>query len=110
MEHWWNDTDRGKLSMEHWCNDTDRGKLSMEHWWNDTDRGKLSMEHWWNDNDWVKLSKEHWWNDIERRKSKAITGPSTISSTMHLTWTCLRMNSGLRGDMTVKNCRNCCTA
>jgi hypothetical protein len=27
--------------MEHWWNDTDRGKLSMEHWWNDTDRGKL---------------------------------------------------------------------
>jgi hypothetical protein len=28
--------------MEHWWNDTDRGKLSMEHWWNHTDRGKLS--------------------------------------------------------------------
>jgi hypothetical protein len=26
--------------MEHWWNDTDRGKQSMEHWWNDTDRGK----------------------------------------------------------------------
>jgi hypothetical protein len=38
MEHWWNDTDRGKLSMKHWWND-DRGKLSMEHWWNYTDRG-----------------------------------------------------------------------
>jgi hypothetical protein len=29
--------------MEHWWNDTDRGKLSMEHWWNDNDRGKLSV-------------------------------------------------------------------
>ena len=26
--------------MEHWWNETDRGKLNMEHWWNDTDRGK----------------------------------------------------------------------
>jgi hypothetical protein len=26
--------------MEHWWNDTDRGKQSMEHWWNDTDREK----------------------------------------------------------------------
>jgi hypothetical protein len=23
----------------------------MEHWWDDTDRGKLSMEHWWDDTD-----------------------------------------------------------
>jgi hypothetical protein len=30
----------GEDSMEHWWNDTDRGKLSMEHWWNDTDRGR----------------------------------------------------------------------
>jgi hypothetical protein len=37
MKHWWNDIDRGKLSMEHWWNDTDRGKLSTEHWWNYTD-------------------------------------------------------------------------
>jgi hypothetical protein len=29
MEHWWNDTDRGKLSVEHWCNDSDRAKLSI---------------------------------------------------------------------------------
>jgi hypothetical protein len=28
MEHWWNDTDRGKLSVEHWCNDNDKGKLN----------------------------------------------------------------------------------
>jgi hypothetical protein len=41
MKHWWNDTDRGKLSREHWWNDIDRGKLSMEHWWNYIDRGKL---------------------------------------------------------------------
>jgi hypothetical protein len=26
-------------------------RIRMEHWWNDTDRGKLSMEHWWNDTD-----------------------------------------------------------
>jgi hypothetical protein len=43
MEHWWNDIDRGKLSMEHWWNDTDRGKLSTEHWWNYTD-GKTEYE------------------------------------------------------------------
>ena len=66
MEHWWNDADRGKLSMEHWWNDTDRGKLSMEHCWNDTDRGKLSLEHWWNDTDRGELSMEHWWNDTDR--------------------------------------------
>jgi hypothetical protein len=27
----------------------------MEHWWNDTDRGKLSVEYGWNDTDRVKL-------------------------------------------------------
>jgi hypothetical protein len=35
LEHWWNDTDRGKLK---YC----ERYLSMEHWWNDTDRGNRS--------------------------------------------------------------------
>ena len=39
MERWWNDSDRGKVSVERWWNDTDRGKVSVERWWNDTDRG-----------------------------------------------------------------------
>ena len=43
MEHWWNETDRGKLKyweknimqcgLDEW--------MSMEQWWNDTNRGKL---------------------------------------------------------------------
>jgi hypothetical protein len=27
--------------MEHWCNDSGRGKQRIEHWWNDSGRGKL---------------------------------------------------------------------
>jgi hypothetical protein len=29
--------------MEHWWNDTDRGRLSMEHGWNYIDRGILRV-------------------------------------------------------------------
>jgi hypothetical protein len=25
--------------------------MGMDQWWNDTDRGKLSLEQWWNDTD-----------------------------------------------------------
>ena len=43
MEHWWKDTDRGKL--KYWERNVIQwvvGEwMSMEHWWNDIDRGKL---------------------------------------------------------------------
>ena len=45
---------------------------------------------------------EHWWNDTNRGKPKCSekkkTCPSITLSTIHLTWTDLRSNPGLRGE------------
>jgi hypothetical protein len=74
MEHWWNDTDGGKLKywerniIQHWWNDTDGGKLKywerniIQLWWNDTDGGKLKY--------WEKNIIQHWWNDTDGGKVK----------------------------------------
>jgi hypothetical protein len=85
VEHWWNDTDRGKQkcgTLVEWYR---QGKTevwsfggmiqtgenrSVELWWNDIDRGKQkcgALVEWYRQE---KTSVEHLWNDTDRGKQK----------------------------------------
>ena len=100
MEHWWNDTDRGRQNIAYWWNDTDRGRQNIAYWWNDTDRGRQNIAYWWNYTDRARQNIAYWWNDTDRRRQKYWEKKKPVPVSLYppqipheLTWDRIRASS-----------------